>query len=126
VIPLAAVLTETPSMKGWRADQILTGPGFSLPTSMSIEARGWQTEFEQISNIPNENRTPEQQARLVELGRTLNRELPKSGETALSREAATLFEEWAISRLKQRTRQKIAKLTSEAERILLFDEQVTE
>ena len=116
-------LKETSSMKAWRADQILTGPGFNLPTSISIEAQEWEKEFEQLCSIPEGQLTPAQKAKLAELRITLGQEVPRSAESPITREAANLFEEWAMNRLKQRPSNEIAALVNEAKELLKFEEE---
>lgn len=118
IVRLDSVLTETQSMRAWRADQILTGPGFNLETSISKEAENWDAEFETLWSIPKNERTSEQKARLSKLGDILKREVPKSSEPPHTREVLCLFERWTIERLKARPPEEIARIIKEVRDIL--------
>ncbi|MFO0940016.1 MAG: ATP-binding protein [Pirellulales bacterium] len=122
-IKLSKRLNETTSMKAWRADQILTGPGFNLPTSISIEAQGWEREFGHLCSIPEGELTADQQRKLAELRIILDQEVPRSAESPIAREAASLFEEWAMIRLQQRPPKEIAAILNEAKELLKFEEE---
>ncbi len=101
---LSRLMTETQSMKLWRADQILTGPGFGLESSMSKEAQAWEDEYSELYDIAPENRTEEQQNRLEELSDLLDREILHPHETEKERAAVQLIEETALEKgLKQDT-----------------------
>ncbi len=98
IIALSNLITETPSMKLWRADQILTGAGFGLESSVSKEAQEWEIEYGNLCNIPHQDRTKKEQMRLEELSNILDLEILDGHETKTERRAAELIEEVALEK----------------------------
>lgn len=124
IIALSSILTETDSMKAWRADQILTGPGFNLNTSVSDEGENWEDEYEDLWSVSKNNRRDDQNERLNELGRLLNREIPRPEESPYTREAMNLFEEWTLERLKGRAPEDVARIIREVKQFLEYGDEV--
>ncbi len=96
---LSSLISETSTMKAWRADQILTGPGFGLESSTSVEADSWETEYDELCSIAPDKRTHLQKKRLDELSALLEREIPRWQETPRKRAAAQNFEKWALEKV---------------------------
>lgn len=85
------VKQDLPSIKGWRADQILTGPLFGLESSRDFTTRRLLDEYKKLIGLPELSK--EQEKRLRYLESTLSETIPSSGETEIEREAFRLIEE---------------------------------
>lgn len=84
------VKQDLPSIKGWRADQILTGPLFGLQSTRDLTTQAKMNRYTEL--LGKTTRTPEEQKQFEELEAILGQTLPPSGETEAQREAFKLIE----------------------------------
>ena len=73
-----------------RADQILTGELFDLPTTLDPTTQETMAEYETL--LGKSQRTPEEQRRFAELGKQLEERIPPSPSKPLERRARELLE----------------------------------
>ncbi len=85
------VKQDLPSIRGWRADQVLTSPIFGLKTSRDKKTQDMLEEYKQLISVVKPS--PEQEKRLQYLRKTISGTLPSSGETEIQREAFKIIEE---------------------------------
>jgi energy-coupling factor transporter ATP-binding protein EcfA2 len=104
------------SFKGWRADQILTGPAFDLDTTVSQAAQDWMGEYEALYG--KTHRAPAEERRLAELKEILRTEIPSHPETPERREALRLIESYMQDQLRGLPRERREKITAEAGSLL--------
>jgi len=104
------------SFKGWRADQILTGPAFDLETTVSQAAQEWMAEYEALYG--KTFREPAEEHRLVELKEILRKEIPPHPETPERREALRLIESYMKDQLQSLPRERREKIAAEAGSLL--------
>jgi predicted ATPase len=97
---------------GLRADQVLTGPAFQLPTTVDPTTAKLREEY---ADLLAKNRTPQQDARFQELGRILDLRIPKPHEREEGREAMALLEQWMIERIRTKPAEQRKKVMKEAE-----------
>jgi len=105
------------SFRGWRADQILTGPAFDLASTRDQATRALMDEYSSLLGIPEP--TKSQRDRLAQLSSQLELDVPSHEETEEARQAAELFEEWLQERLHNLPMEKKQKLVKEAELYLI-------
>lgn len=110
------VKQDLPSIKGWRADQILTGPLFGLESTISRDKQQEMAEYEKLLGIAQPS--AEEKKRLKELEDRLNVTIPSTGETELQREAFRLIEETMVAHFKKKTAEEKARLQKEIKRQL--------
>lgn len=110
------VRTIQEDMKGLRADQVLTGPAFSLETTRSPEAARLLDRYADL--LGRRSRTPEEQREFESLSREVRTTVPGSAETAQGREAAELLEQWMLERLQDRSEDERQRIVREANRYL--------
>ena len=85
------------SFRGWRADQILTGPAFDLDSTRDEATRALIEEYSSLLAI--QEPTESQRNRLAQLSSQLERDIPSYQETEEARQAGELVEEWLQERL---------------------------
>ena len=85
------------SFRGWRADQILTGPPFNLDSSRDRQTRELMEEYRNLLALAKP--TKEQQDRLRWLSKQLEDLVPSYQETEAARQAEKLVESWMLDRL---------------------------
>ncbi len=107
---------DLPSIKGWRADQILTGPLFGLESSRDLTTRRLIDEYKEL--IAKSELSEGEVERLQELESTLSEEIPSSGETEVQREAFRLIEETMEAYFNKQTPEKKKQLLDEIKRQL--------
>jgi predicted ATP-binding protein involved in virulence len=95
---------DLPSIKGWRADQILTGPLFNLESSRDLFTQKKLEEYTRLLESPKLSAKQKQQLRQLE--ESLGQTLPGSGETPLQREAFRMIEESMHQFLEKQTADK--------------------
>jgi AAA domain, putative AbiEii toxin, Type IV TA system/AAA domain/SIR2-like domain len=100
------------SFRGWRADQILTGPAFGLDSTRGQETRELMEYYSSLLAIREP--TEYERIRLAELSEQLERNVPSYQETEEARQAGELVEEWLQERLQGITAEKKEKLVKEA------------
>lgn len=110
------VKQDLPSIKGWRADQILTGPLFGLESSRDLTTRRLIDEYEKL--IGKSKLSKEDEERLQYLESTLSELIPSSGETEVQREAFRLIEETMEAYFNKQTPEKKEQLLKEIKRQL--------
>ena len=97
-------------VRGWRADQILTGPAFDLDST-----RDEQRAFEKYSSLlAIKAPTESERESLVQLSEQLERNVPSHQETEEARQAGELVEEWLQERLQDIPAEKKEKIVKEA------------
>ncbi len=107
---------DLPSIKGWRADQILTGPLFGLESTRDLST---QQKLEQYTQLLESSKlSHEQEKKLQELEKELGNLIPSAGETETQREAFRMIEETMQSYLEKQTPAKKRKLLDEIKRQL--------
>ena len=85
------------SFRGWRADQILTGPAFDLDSSRDPATGELMREYRELLTHPDPSRT--QGVRIREIAAHLEGVVPSHQETQTARRAEELVEEWMVGRL---------------------------
>jgi len=86
------------SFRGWRADQILTGPAFELDSTRDQVTCALMEEYRSLLAI--QEPTGSQRERLAALSRELEQVVPTYQETQEARRAGELVEEWIHDRLR--------------------------
>ena len=110
--PITAERIPVESFRGWRADQILTGPAFDLDSTRDQATRKLMEEYSSL--IAKQEPTESERHRLVLLSEQLERNVPSSQETEEAREAAEMVEEWLQERLQGIPAEKKEKIVKEA------------
>jgi hypothetical protein len=110
------VKQDLPSIKGWRADQILTGPLFGLESSRDLTTRRLLVEYEEL--IGKSKLSKEDEERLQYLESTLSEMIPSTGETEMEREAFRLIEKTMETYLNNLPPEKKEQLRKEIKRQL--------
>ncbi len=82
---------DLPSIKGWRADQILTGPLFGLESTRDLSTQQKLEQYTQLLELAE--LSPQQEKKLRELEKELGHLIPSAGETETQREAFRMIEE---------------------------------
>jgi len=116
VLPLRLSDLGVDSFVGWRADQILTGSGFDLDTTMSNSTVELLNEYEQL--LAMSGRTLERENQLKALSLQLEEQFPHYAETPEARKAAYLFKEWLQERLSTRPQQEVEAIFTQARKII--------
>jgi hypothetical protein len=99
-----SVQRPTVETKGWRADQILTGPLFNLVTSMDLQLFQKTKRFSELA--ARHDLTPGQQKELEGLSSELNLKLPTSKEREDARIAFEVLEQSIDEKLRAVPREK--------------------
>ncbi|MCP4143168.1 MAG: AAA family ATPase [Chloroflexi bacterium] len=107
---------ELHSIKGWRADQILTSRFFGLESSRDLATRKLLAEYSELLGIPAG--TTKQKERIKYLESTLKDLIPPTGETEIERQAFRLIEDTMQTFLNKQPTQKKEKLLKEIKRQL--------
>jgi hypothetical protein len=107
---------DLPSIKGWRADQILTGPLFGLESTRDLSTQQKLEQYTQL--LESAELTPQQEKKLRELEKELGSLIPSAGETETQREAFRMIEETMQAYLEKQTPAKKRKLLDELKRQL--------
>jgi predicted ATP-binding protein involved in virulence len=110
------IMQDLPSIKGWRADQILTGPLFGLESSRDLATRQLLDEYMELKGLPE--LSPEKEKRLQRLEADLSENIPSSGETEIEREAFRLIEDTMEAYLNKQPPEKKERLLNEIKRQL--------
>lgn len=110
------VRQDLPSIKGWRADQILTGPLFGLESTRDLSTQQKLEQYTQL--LESAELSPQQEKKLKELEKELGKLIPSAGETEIQREAFRMIEETMQSYLEKQTPAKKRKLLDELKRQL--------
>jgi hypothetical protein len=111
-----SVTQDIPSIKGWRADQILTGPLFALESSRDLDTQKKLNEYEYL--LGRDKPSAKEKKRLKELEAALADKIPSSGETPEEREAFNLIERTMESFLNQKPPGEKERLLKEIKRQL--------
>jgi hypothetical protein len=85
------------SFRGWRADQILTGPAFDLDTTIDEDTENLLSEYTRL--LGNTNRNQAEQARFLEIEARIEQRVPGHLQTPAEREAYGLMQEWLVERV---------------------------
>lgn len=101
------------SFRGWRADQILTGPAFDLESSRDPATAVLMQEYRAL--LAKQDPTAAERARIQQLADQLESELPSHQETETSRRAEWLVEEWMLDRLRDLTSDEQERVMQEAQ-----------
>ncbi len=107
---------DFPSIKGWRADQILTGPLFGLESTRDLSTKHQMDEYARLLGLPK--RSPKEKKRLHELESLLEETIPSSGETQVEREAFQMIETTMDTYLNSQPPEKREKILDEIKRQL--------
>jgi hypothetical protein len=93
------IVAERPELgqRGWRADQILTGPLFELETTRDPETRALLKKYNDLAAL--ESLSEEQRAAFDEVSRKLQVRLPSPQEKETGRKAYELINSFATERL---------------------------
>ena len=110
------VRQDLPSIKGWRADQILTGPLFGLESSRDLTTRRQLDEYTELNGLSE--LSSKKKKRLNELESRLAVIIPSTGETEVEREAFHLIEKTMDGYLSSQTPEKKVRLLKEIKRQL--------
>jgi hypothetical protein len=102
----------TVSFKGLRADQVLTGPAFGLPTTTDPGTAKLRNEY---TDLLGKNRDEVQEWRFQEVAHQLALRVPKPHEREEGRAAMVLLEEWMTERIKSKPIEQRQKVMKEAE-----------
>ena len=105
------------SLRGMRADQILTGPAFDLDSTRDRGTLALLEEYSELLAI--EELTESQRGRLAQLSSHLERDVPSHQETEEARQAGELVEEWLQERLQNIPAEKKEKVIKEAKLYLV-------
>ena len=85
------------SHRGWRADQILTGPAFDMYSTRDEATKQLMKEYTDL--LGTREPTKEQRDRLQGLSHQLEGIVPSYAETETARQAEQLVEEWLYERI---------------------------
>jgi len=110
--PIMAERVPVESFRGWRADQILTGPAFDLDSTRDQATRKLMDEYSSL--LAKQRPTESERDRLALLSEQLERNVPSYQETEEARQAAELVEEWLQERLQGIPAEKKEKIVKEA------------
>ncbi|MCU0287242.1 MAG: hypothetical protein MUF15_12715, partial [Acidobacteria bacterium] len=110
------VKQDLPSIKGWRADQILTGPLFGLESTRDLSTKHQMDEYSSLLGLSK--RSPMEEKRLHELEDILEKTIPASGETEVEREAYQLIENTMDAYLNSQKPEKKEQILDEIKRQL--------
>lgn len=109
---------DLPSIKGWRADQILTGPLFGLESTRDLSTKHKMDEYSRLLGLPKLSR--EEKKRLHELESIMEEAIPSSGETQVERDAFRLIEDTMDAYLNSQAPDKKKQILGEIKRQLHF------
>jgi hypothetical protein len=107
---------DLPSIKGWRADQILTGPLFGLESTRDLSTQQKLEQYTQL--LESAELSTQKEMKLRELEKELANLIPSAGETETQREAFRMIEETMQAYLEKQTPAKKRKLLDEIKRQL--------
>ncbi|MCP4213454.1 MAG: AAA family ATPase [bacterium] len=110
------VKQDLPSIKGWRADQILTGPLFGLRSTRDISTGNMMKEYKKLLALSQ--RSPQEETRLKDLETKLGDTIPPTGETEMEREAFLLVEKTMEIYLNKQAPERKEKLLKEIKKQL--------
>ena len=110
--PIAAEPVPVESFRGWRADQILTGPAFDLGSTRDQGTRALMEKYSSLLAI--QEPTESERESLAQLSEQLERNVPSYQETEEARQAGELVEEWLQERLHDIPTEKKEKIVKEA------------
>lgn len=104
------------SIKGWRADQILTSQLFGLEATRDVDT---EKEMERYTHLLGKSKpTNEEKQELLELEKKLGDLIPPSGETQLERDAYDLIQKTMKTYLEQQSKERKENLQNEIKRQL--------
>jgi predicted ATP-binding protein involved in virulence len=107
---------DLPSIRGWRADQILTSPIFGLKTSRDKRTNDMLEEYKKLISLTKLSQAQEE--RLRYLRETISADLPTAGETEIQREAFRIIEKTMEDYFNKQTPERKQKLYEEIKRQL--------
>ncbi len=107
---------DLPSIRGWRADQILTSPIFGLKTSRDKKNQEMLEEYKTLISLTT--LTQAQEEKLAYLRGTISDTLPAAGETETQREAFRIIEETMDDYFNKQTPERKRELRDEIKRQL--------
>jgi len=110
--PITAEPLPVESFRGWRADQILTGPAFDLDSTRDQGTRELMEKYSSLLAIREP--TESERKNLAQLSEQLERNVPLYQETEEARQAGELVEEWLRERLQDIPAEKKEKIVKEA------------
>jgi hypothetical protein len=107
---------DFPSIRGWRADQILTSPIFGLKTSRDKQTHDMLEEYKKLISLKWLSK--EQEERLSYLREKISDTLPAAGETEIQREAFRIIEKTMEDYFNKQTPERKQELFEEIKRQL--------
>lgn len=104
------------SLKGYRADQILTLPLFDLSSTMSVGSEKALERYSRLLGKPD--RSPDEEKELADLTRAVGLDWPSEPESPKSREALAQLEQLAFARIQALPPERRQALIEESTRTL--------
>lgn len=106
------------SFRGWRADQILTGPAFGMATTIDDYTTKEMEDYYEL--LGTSQLSPEKQAQFEDLAARLDRLVPTHQQTKQARETLKLVHECLLEKLAKKAPEEQAEILGEAEKALAF------